>query len=103
MILSPEELDELLKQRPAPAVTDEKVNSLIKEATVYPHRTLTIVVLELQNGAFVVGQSAVVNPENYNQRIGVHYAFLDARRKIWQLEGYLMLQNRNGTKGAAAG
>lgn len=94
MIMDQEELQRFLEARPAPAVTDERINAIIKKATVYQHQTLTIVVLELKNGAFVVGQSACVNPENYNARVGIHFAFLDARQKIWQLEGYLMLQEK---------
>lgn len=52
--------------------------------------TLTICMLTLANGFVVLGQSACVDPANYNQEIGERIAYDDAFDKIWPLEGYLL-------------
>jgi hypothetical protein len=91
-ILRQEELDELLALRPAPTVTDESLNAKIHEVTFYKHKHQTLCVIELKNGFFLNGEAAPAAPENYNESVGRHYAFLDARRKIWKVEGYLLRQ-----------
>lgn len=52
--------------------------------------TLTICILELQNGYSVTGQSACVDPRNFDSEIGCKIAFENALEKIWELEGYLL-------------
>lgn len=54
--------------------------------------TLTVCVLTLRNGTQVVGQSARASPENFDADIGKDLAFDNAKRQIWQLEGYLLRQ-----------
>lgn len=57
-----------------------------------PSGTLTICVLTLRNGCKVTGESACVSPENFNEAIGQKVARENAVRKIWELEGYLLLE-----------
>jgi len=48
----------------------------------------------------VRGESACVNPANYNQQIGEHYALIDAKRKLWPLFGFLLAEdNFRGNQG----
>jgi hypothetical protein len=42
----------------------------------------------------VTGTSACVDPANFNQATGEHYAFEKAFEKLWDLEGYLLKQRR---------
>jgi hypothetical protein len=51
---------------------------------------LTIAVLVLKNGFTVVGTSACASPENFDLEIGGKLARENARRKIWELEGYAL-------------
>ena len=59
---------------------------------IYYHRvpdtTVTICAITLKNGFTVVGDSACIDPENFDHRIGEQVAYNNAFEKIWQLEGY---------------
>lgn len=50
----------------------------------------TICVITLNNNFEVVGSSACVDKNTYNQIIGENLAYDKAIEKIWELEGYLM-------------
>lgn len=80
------------KQLNAPRLTPEHIDSCIVDETYWnPHgTTLTVCVLKLKNGTFVVAESACVSPENFDVEIGKQIARSNAREKIWQLEGYLL-------------
>ena len=52
-----------------------------------------IVVALLPNGFTIVGESACVDPNNYDEIIGYNLALEDIEKQLWMLEGYL-LQNR---------
>ena len=54
--------------------------------------TLTVCVLTLQNGFKVTGESACIHADNFDEAIGRQVAYDDAVEKIWELEGYLTLQ-----------
>lgn len=66
----------------------------------------TVCVLTLANGFEVLGQSACVDPAEYNQKDGEHWAYQSARGKIWELEGYRLreaLYAADGVPGAVRG
>lgn len=52
-----------------------------------------IVVAKLPNGFTIVGESACVDPANYDEQIGFDIAKGRIKNKIWELEGY-KLQNQ---------
>ena len=56
--------------------------------------TTTICQITMENGFTVTGTSACVDPKNYNQALGEKYAYERAFNKLWELEGYLLLQRR---------
>lgn len=79
--------------KPAPKVTPERIEQVIaREDYRRVNGTLTVCVLELENGFSVTGISACASPENYDEAIGQRLARDDAKRKIWALEGYLLRQ-----------
>ena len=51
-----------------------------------------LVVAKLPNGFTVVGESACVDPSNYDEEIGFNIAKSRIENRIWELEGY-KLQN----------
>lgn len=53
-------------------------------------KLLTICVLVLKNGYTVVGKSACVSPENFNEALGQSVALEDAMRQVWPLLGYAL-------------
>lgn len=57
--------------------------------------TTTICQLTLKNGFTVTGQSACIDPLEYNRSIGEKVAWENALEKIWELEGYLLQQRRH--------
>lgn len=52
-----------------------------------------VLVALLPNGFTIVGESACVDPSNYDNEIGYKLAMEDIEKQLWMLEGYL-LQNR---------
>lgn len=72
------------------SLDEEKLESLVER--IYYHRvpgtTVIICAITLKNGFTVVGDSACIDPENFDHSIGEQVAYNNAFEKIWQLEGY---------------
>lgn len=60
---------------------------------VFHGTTVTVCLLTLENGYHAIGQSACVDPKEFDVALGRKYAREDAINKIWALEGYLAMQN----------
>lgn len=84
------EADASLSADPGPRVTIESMEAKVASAEYFRSKTLTICILTLSNGFTIVGTSACVSPENYNQALGERYAYDDAFRQIWAFKGYLL-------------
>lgn len=52
----------------------------------------TICQLTLENGYTVLGQASVVDIANFDLAKGQKFAFDDAVRQVWPLEGYLLAE-----------
>ena len=72
-------------------VSKESIEAKIKN-TVFQRLSpkLTHCIITLENGFQVTGESACVDPANYNQGIGERIAYENAFDKIWLIEGYLL-------------
>lgn len=88
-------LDAAIAATPAPKITLADIHGKIANVAYHAHDHLTLCILTLKNGFFVVGKSAPVYPENYVREIGEKIAHEDAVRQIWQLEGYLLCQRKH--------
>lgn len=100
-VISNERLDELLAASPAERVTPEYIKSRITNAVfIRIGETVTHCRIILDNGFSVSGESACVNPENYNQEIGEKIAYDNAFRLLWPLFGFLLAE-KNKLKAAA--
>jgi hypothetical protein len=55
----------------------------------------------LKNGYTVTGESACVDPANFDEEIGREVAFKDARNKLWPLLGFLLANQRASMPKAA--
>src|SRR5579872_1273005 len=78
----------------APRLTPASIDDAImgEQYHVFGGTTVTVCCLTLKNGFSVVGMSAAASLENFDFEIGQRIAREDARRQIWQLEGYLLKQ-----------
>lgn len=73
-----------------PRILPADVEAAIKSTKFLVEGTLTICVLELQNGFRVTGESACADPANFNQAKGEELSRKDACEKIWPLLGYAL-------------
>lgn len=55
-----------------------------------PLDILTICILVMQNGFTVIGKSAPASPENFDPGKGQTFAYEDAIKQLWPLEGYAL-------------
>ena len=93
--LNDEQLQQALENCPAPRVTKEYMESRIQEVVYLDQAfggTVTICNILLNNGFSIRGESACVNPENYNQDIGRKIAYDRAINSLWPLFGFLLAE-----------
>ncbi len=86
------ELEIQSKGLDAPRLAPNNIDAKIKSEEFHslPHN-ITVCILVLENGYKVTGLNhASVSPENFDAEMGRNLAYQDARRKIWELEGYLL-------------
>ncbi len=78
----------------APSITQDHVTGVLRHCQFhrFAGTTTTVCCITLANGATVVGKSACVSPENFNADKGQQLAYDDAKSKIFELEGYLLLE-----------
>ncbi len=73
-------------------VTTENVDASIVDVA-YHHfhgTTVTVCCITLQNGFTVVGKSACVNPDNFDEDLGQQLALDDATQQIYSLLAFRM-------------
>lgn len=77
-------------------VTREALEARIQTVDYYilPNTTVTICSITMVNGFSVRGESACVDPANFNQELGEKYAYQKAFDAAWALEGYLLAEQR---------
>lgn len=74
-----------------PRVTLESMEAKIaSESYSVFDNILTVCVLKMTNGFYVVGESAPASPENFNADLGKRFARENAIRQLWKLEGYAL-------------
>lgn len=93
--LSLEQAKNLAAEGLYPKVTEASIKDKIAHATYLEHKAstggiLTICIIEMSNGFMVHGVSAAADPRNHKAEIGQRYAFENAFKQLWQLEGYLL-------------
>lgn len=58
--------------------------------------TLSICILVMFNGFMVIGKSAPASPQNFDRALGKQFAYEDAIRQLWPLEGYALREKLAG-------
>lgn len=107
-MLNDQQLQDALNASPAPRVTKEYVESRISSViiTQLPFaETVTVCSITLDNGYSVRGESACVDPKNFDKDIGERIAYDNAFRQLWPLFGFLLaeklMQSKQQNKAAA--
>jgi hypothetical protein len=74
-------------------ITETYLETIIeKEEYVILGKKTTVCHLTVANGFEVIGQSAPVKAEMFDEELGRKYARQDAINKLWAFEGYLLQQ-----------
>jgi hypothetical protein len=88
-------------------VTNQSIDARIDKVEYHriPNSTMTICVITMVNGFSVTGESACVDPNEYNKERGEEIAYENAFEKLWPLEGYLLKERlyQQSIKGASRG
>lgn len=61
-----------------------------------PLDVLTICILVMRNGFTLIGKSAPASPENFDREKGQRFAYEDAIKQLWPLEGYALRERLSG-------
>lgn len=71
-------------------LTVEHLESLVltEQYHVFPGTTMTVCCLTLKSGFAVIGESACINPDDFDESVGQEIARANAIDKLWALEGY---------------
>ena len=94
-LLTPAQLQEATDKSPSGVrVTKDMIERRIAGTsyTVLPGTTVTICQIMLDNGFSVRGESACVDPKNFNKDIGETHAYSDAFDKLWAFFGFLICE-----------
>lgn len=89
-ILTLEEAQAVVATKTAPKVTKESIEARIAEVKYLYYAHLTICIITMKNGFMVNGQSAPASMANYEAEVGRTYAYENAFKQLWVLEGYLL-------------
>lgn len=81
----------LVATLPNPRVTEQSIKEKIEKVEYYIVNEIgTLCVIKMQNGWISTGFSAPADPANYDEAVGQRYAYDNAFKPLWQLEGYLL-------------
>lgn len=103
-VLAGDSLQDVIASMPYEKVTKDSIEAKIAKVDymVLPDSTVTLCNITLKNGYSVRGESACVDPRNFNIDIGKGLSYKQAFDKIWPLEGYLLAEIRESRKAQSA-
>ena len=86
------EASKAVQKTPNRVDLDYMLARIVNEEYLHPTclPTMTICVLEVDNGFVLVGKSAPADPDNFDADLGKKFAHEDAIRQMWPLEAYLL-------------
>lgn len=97
------EAQAVVETKTAPRVTKKSIKDKISSVDyIVRDDLLTICIIKMANGFMVHGVSAPASPTDFDADVGKRYAYDNAFKQLWQLEGYL-LRERLHTNAVDAG
>ena len=93
-----EKLRSSIDALPYPKVSQSDIDKKIVSVSYFilPESTITICNIKLANGFSVLGESACVDPRNFDKEIGQTLAYKNAFDKLWPLFGFLLAEKIHG-------
>lgn len=92
--LSLDEAKAIVATKTAPRVTEEsikaKIDNVHYETFIMNGSPGTLCVITMKNGWMSTGFSAPASVANFDADVGKRYAYDNAFKPLWQLEGYLL-------------
>lgn len=88
--LSLDEAKAVVATKTAPRVTEDSIKAKIERVDYVAHGMLTICIITMKNGFMVSGVSAPASSANFDPEVGKRYAYDNAFKQLWPLEGYLL-------------
>lgn len=88
--LTLDEAKAIVATKTAPRVTEDSIKDRIRDVAYIGHGQLTICIITMKNGFMVNGVSAPASPSNFDLEVGRRYAYDNAFKQLWPLEGYLL-------------
>jgi len=101
--LTLDEAKSVIATKTAPKITEESIKARIKDVAYIGHGQLTICIITMLNGFMVNGVSAPASPKNYDSQVGQRYAYDNAFKQLWPLEGYLLREHLSTTEAESRG
>jgi len=92
--ISREEADKLIAQGSDFRVTPERITGNIVSVGYVVMGTTTHAFLTMKNKFVIHGEAGCLDPANFKEEIGQRYAYDDAYRKLFALEGYYLASKR---------
>lgn len=77
-------------------VTEEDLDNEIVSEDYYrfPDTTVTVCCLKIRNGMCLIGESACVDPNAFDESIGREVARANAKDQLWKLLGFRLLDKK---------
>lgn len=96
-VISDKQAEDILSKSTGQRVTKQAIENRIESIAymVIPDTTVTICHISLDNGFSVRGESACVDPSNFNKELGEKYSYENAFEKLWAFFGFLLAENLN--------
>lgn len=89
--ISLEEAKTIVATKTAPRVTEESIREKIERVEyVRIGENGTLCIITMKNGWISTGFSAPADARNFDPKVGDRYAYDNAFKPLWRLEGYLL-------------
>ena len=86
------EAEAVVNMKLGPRVTKQLIESKISQIRYMYDSSGTFCIIKMNNQFEVHGFSKPADPDNYDRMVGERYAYENAFRQLWQLEGYLLCE-----------
>lgn len=101
--MTDEQLEQAIAAKPAAKVTAAAMQERIAKTHFWTPEgtTLTVCVIQLDNGFTTVGEAACASPANFDPEIGKELAYKQAFNKLWPLFGFLLTEKQHDIRNGA--